>query len=66
MKPNITAMKCPNCGDEMNHHADKIDYTGAMKDPGNADPVPGGVIEEFHSCPRCGTSASRPVSRPDK
>ncbi len=41
-------MKCPACGGTMNHHADKMIYTER-----------GERIEEFHQCPRCGTSASR-------
>jgi predicted RNA-binding Zn-ribbon protein involved in translation (DUF1610 family) len=52
-------MKCPNCGADMNQHAEKIDYTTTLKDPQSVDPVLGGVIEEFHACPKCGSNASR-------
>ena len=49
-------MVCPSCGGEMNHHAEKLVLpTG----PGDVvDPVLGGVVEEMHACPACGTGAS--------
>ena len=46
-------MKCPKCGAEMNHHAEKIDYTAALNEPDAMDPKLGGVIEEVHTCPKC-------------
>jgi hypothetical protein len=49
-------MICPDCGIEMNHHADKIDY-GAPFD--RMDPEFGGVMEEFHTCRLCGKSLTR-------
>jgi rRNA maturation endonuclease Nob1 len=52
-------MQCPNCGAEMNRHAEKIDYTAELKDPQSVDLMLGGVIEEFHTCPKCGSNASR-------
>lgn len=52
-------MKCPRCGAEMNMHAEKVDYTAALKDPKAVDPVLGGVVKEFHTCSKCGGSASR-------
>ena len=39
-------MRCTECGDEMNHHAEKL--------------VQPADVEELHSCPTCGASASRP------
>ena len=47
-------MICPDCGVEMNHHADKIDYSAALDDALNVDTVFGGVVEEAHTCPVCG------------
>jgi rRNA maturation endonuclease Nob1 len=45
-------MICPRCGGEMNHHATKVDYN--VDDPTLIDSVFGGVVEEAHTCPRCG------------
>ncbi len=49
---------CPDCGVEMNHHADKLDYGTAPGDP--ADAEAGGVIIEAHTCPGCGRAETRP------
>ena len=54
-------MICPDCQVDMNHHCDKVVYT---TDPPREDKVDlslGGVIEEFHTCPNCGSGASRPA-----
>jgi ribosomal protein S27AE len=48
-------MKCPDCGAEMNHHADKLVYDAA---PGE-ETDEGGRILESHTCPNCGHSATR-------
>ena len=42
-------IKCPACGEEMNHHAVKIDYS--HDDAAVVDPVFGGVLNEVHTCP---------------
>jgi predicted RNA-binding Zn-ribbon protein involved in translation (DUF1610 family) len=52
-------MMCPECGVEMNYHAEKIDYTAALDDASAIDPQLGGVLEEAHSCPRCGQTEMR-------
>lgn len=52
-------LKCPGCGAEMNHHAEKIDYSTALGDPRSMDPDLGGVIEEVHTCPKCGAVETR-------
>jgi predicted RNA-binding Zn-ribbon protein involved in translation (DUF1610 family) len=52
-------MICPNCGTEMNYHAEKIDYAAALTDPQAMDPDLGGVVEEVHTCPGCGSIAMR-------
>jgi hypothetical protein len=36
-------MNCPACGEQMNHHADKLDPTG-----------PARVIAQIHTCRKCG------------
>ena len=57
--PNTKKMKCPECGEEMNHHADKIDYSTC--DVEARDPETGGVIQEVHTCPECGNIEMRKV-----
>ncbi|HVO94378.1 MAG TPA: hypothetical protein VMT22_16130 [Terriglobales bacterium] len=52
-------MICPKCGDEMNHHADKLIYTGADDEALKIDPSLGGAITEAHHCPGCGAVATR-------
>jgi ribosomal protein S27AE len=58
-------MLCPDCGVEMNHHADKVDYNAGLDDPIEIDPVYGGVLEEAHTCPRCGRTQVRAVAVSD-
>jgi predicted RNA-binding Zn-ribbon protein involved in translation (DUF1610 family) len=52
-------MICPKCGDEMNHHADKLLDAVAPEDLTHVNPTLGGVIEEIHGCPGCGAVESR-------
>jgi predicted RNA-binding Zn-ribbon protein involved in translation (DUF1610 family) len=52
-------MVCPDCGVEMNRHAEKVDYTAEPSDAGAFDPDLGGVLEEFHTCPHCGRTHAR-------
>ena len=55
-------MICPDCGIDMNHHADKIDYGAPF---GRVDPELGGVMEESHTCPQCGKTLTRhPAQHP--
>jgi ribosomal protein S27AE len=51
-------MICPKCGATMNHHGDKLVYTGETRGPG-VDRLLGGVMEEMHACPNCGYVTSR-------
>jgi rubredoxin len=44
-------MICPDCGAEMNHHANKIDY--GADDSAFVDSVFGGALKEAHTCPEC-------------
>jgi ribosomal protein S27AE len=48
------AMICPVCAVEMNHHADKLIFSETPQDE-----QLGGIIEEFHSCPKCGRTEPR-------
>jgi ribosomal protein S27AE len=52
-------MICPNCGVEMNHHAEKLLHPTESADEACTDPVLGGIVEELHTCPACGMGASR-------
>jgi ribosomal protein L37AE/L43A len=51
-------MRCLGCGQEMNHHADKIFYVRDQA-PDAADPLLGGVYYEVHTCSSCGETATR-------
>jgi ribosomal protein S27AE len=59
MAKQKSKMICPKCGDEMNHHADKLVYPASAQEAGKMDLALGGVIEETHCCPGCGAVASR-------
>lgn len=52
-----TKMICPKCGAEMNHHAMKIEY--GVDDPALIDSTFGGVMQEVHTCAKCGDSELR-------
>jgi ribosomal protein S27AE len=52
-------MTCPDCGVLMNHHASKIDYASALDDAEAIDPDLGGIVEEAHTCPACGSTRLR-------
>ena len=52
-------MTCPDCGSDMNHHADKVDYSGAPGALASSDLELGGVLQEVHCCPGCGKTAMR-------
>ena len=56
-------MRCPECGSEMNHHADKLVVPSDPADQAAIDPVLGGIVEERHACPVCGAGASRRAPR---
>ena len=46
-------MTCPQCGGEMNHHADKLIY----RDENEA-------VYEIHACPECRNVEMRPAPVP--
>jgi rRNA maturation endonuclease Nob1 len=50
-------MSCPDCGGEMNHHTNKIEYSNDMPEEVDADS--GGTLEEAHICPECGKTVMR-------
>jgi ribosomal protein S27AE len=57
---------CPDCGVPMNHHANKVNYIAAEENGAVIDPQMGGVIAEFHTCPQCGKTRSRPAVEESK
>jgi ribosomal protein S27AE len=59
--PETDVMKCPDCGAEMNHHADKPD-SGAAADEAS-DAGEGVVVIEAHTCPACGRTATRAAAQ---
>jgi len=59
-RPRVT---CPRCGNKMNHHADKVDFSAGLEDSEGTDPDFGGVLAEFHACPACKLVVERPVPR---
>ena len=61
--PETSRIICPRCGAEMNHHAEKLNTAATLDEPEEMDPDLEGVLEEIHTCPRCGTIvARRPTS----
>ena len=52
-------MKCPNCGAEMNQHAAKLVDPRNAREAADMDPTLGALIQEGHTCRKCGTGASR-------
>ncbi|HEX7957178.1 MAG TPA: hypothetical protein VF508_09555 [Pyrinomonadaceae bacterium] len=54
-------MVCPDCGAEMNRHAEKVDYGAGAEGEEGFDPALGGLVEEFHTCPDCGRTHTRPA-----
>jgi ribosomal protein S27AE len=52
-------MICPVCKVVMNFHAVKVDYTSGRHSTDETAEIYGGILEEFHSCPRCGMTAER-------
>lgn len=58
-RQRIERMQCPECGAEMNPHAEKPVVPG---DAGELTQVAwklGVVVEEIHQCPGCGRVESR-------
>jgi predicted RNA-binding Zn-ribbon protein involved in translation (DUF1610 family) len=60
---HATTLNCPDCGVEMNLHAEKIDYGTELADGALFDPDLGGLVEEFHTCPDCGVTRTRPAGQ---
>lgn len=52
-------MSCPDCGAEMNHHADKLVTPTSVEQARAMDPERGGIVLEAHTCPGCGAGLGR-------
>ena len=52
-------MVCPDCGAELNHHAEKLAEPTSAEEALRMDPELGGILEEIHCCPGCGKNESR-------
>ena len=63
MDANASPVICASCEREMNHHAEKLVHPTGSADDGYLDPILGGIVEEVHACPACGTGASRRSAR---
>jgi ribosomal protein S27AE len=63
MASQSIAIICANCNVPMNQHAEKLVY---VSDDTYPDPVLGGVIQEMHTCPKCGGSATHSAGSPLK
>lgn len=48
-----------SCGREMNHHAEKLVDPVTPEEAAQVDPALGGILEEMHYCPECGTGEAR-------
>lgn len=59
MSKGTPKMICPKCRVEMNHHAEKLVDPVNPEEAAQVDPALGGLIEEMHCCPGCGTTESR-------
>ena len=52
-------MLCVPCKTEMNHHAEKLVDPRTPEEAKHVDPALGGVVQEMHTCPGCGSTKSR-------
>jgi predicted RNA-binding Zn-ribbon protein involved in translation (DUF1610 family) len=52
-------MKCPTCGTEMNHQADKLVHPVTPEEVAGMTAALDGVIEVVFACPSCGWIESR-------
>lgn len=51
-------MRCPRCGAEMNHQANKL-VEPVTRDEVEASAALGGILLAVFACPNCGYVASR-------
>jgi predicted RNA-binding Zn-ribbon protein involved in translation (DUF1610 family) len=51
-------MRCPRCGSEMNHQANKLIEPTTRQDAEESRTL-GGIVVAVFACPQCGYVASR-------
>ncbi len=59
MSKKRSEMRCPECGVDMNRHAEKLVDPINAQQAARADPALGGLIVEMYTCPSCGMVESR-------
>ena len=59
MADQTTRMNCPKCGAPMNHHGEKLVEPQSAEEARRMQASPVGLIEEIHTCTKCGAVASR-------
>jgi predicted RNA-binding Zn-ribbon protein involved in translation (DUF1610 family) len=57
----MAKLTCPECGEEMNRHAEKLVHPESAAELWLVDAALEGVIEETHACPGCGHAESRRI-----
>jgi hypothetical protein len=57
----MAILSCPECGSEMNRHAEKLVYVESAADLRLMDLGSQGLLEEIHACAGCGNVESRRV-----
>ena len=55
----MARLHCPKCGAEMNRHAEKLVHPETAAEARRVDPALGGLLEETHACPQCGSIEAR-------
>lgn len=56
---HIARVKCPECGIDLNPHAEKLVEPQNGEEAARMDAALGGVIEQVHTCPACGCVESK-------
>ena len=59
MEETKKKIKCPKCGNEMNHHADKIIADVSDENLNYYDDAFDEMLEEHYKCHKCGTTLSK-------
>lgn len=59
MPATTPPMRCEPCGTDMVHHADKLMDPTTQAEEAQIDPALGGLVEQAHTCPGCGSTKSR-------